>query len=152
MKRLFILAAAAAMAIGGASAQQMKPEIQQKMRKAAYDVMAYAFESLDNMAEGKRPYAKDEAVRNAEIVARVATLPKNFFGEGTDSKAGETRAKPEIWTNRADFDKKMNHMIEETGKLPAAASSGDVAALKNAVQAADDACKACHDEYRTKRR
>jgi len=152
MKRLFILAAAAAMAAGAASAQQMKPETQQKMRKAAYDVMAYAFEALDNMAEGKRPYAKDEAVRDAEIVARVAQLPRNFFGEGTDSKAGETRAKPEIWANRADFDKKMSNMIEETGKLPAAAASGDMAALRKAVQAADDACKACHDEYRAKRR
>ena len=152
MKRFLTLAAAAAMAAGGASAQQMKPETQLKMRKAAYDVMAYAFEALDNMAEGKRPYAKDEAVRNAEIVARVAQLPKNFFGEGTDSKAGETRAKPEIWTHRADFDKKMSQMIEETGKLPAAAASGDVATLRSAVHAADDACKACHDEYRTKRR
>ena len=152
MKKLPSLAVVAVMAAGGASAQQMKPETQLKMRKAAYDVMAYAFEALDNMAEGKRPYTKDEAVRNAEIVARVAQLPKNFFGEGTDSKAGETRAKPEIWTNRADFDKKMGNMIEETGKLPAAAASGDMGALKKAVQAADDACKACHDDYRVKRR
>jgi len=150
MKRLCILAVAAAMATG-AAAQQVKPENQLKLRKSAYSVMGYAFGSLADMAEGKRPYAKDEAVKDAELVARLATLPKNFFGEGTD-KVGETRAKPEIWAKRADFDSKMNKMIEETGKLPAAAASGDMGALRKAVQAADDACTACHDEYRTKRR
>ena len=95
--------------------------------------------------------SKEEAVRYADLLAQVATVPKAMFGEGTD-KVGETRAKPEIWTKRADFDEKMNKMIEETGKLPSAAASGDVAALRKAVQAADDACKACHDEYRTKQR
>ena len=151
MKRLFILAAAAAMAAGGVSAQQMKPETQIRMRKAAYDVMDYALEALDKMADGKLPYSKDEAVRNAEIVARVSQLPQNFFGEGADSKAGETRAKPEIWTHRADFDRKMKNMIEETAKLPAAAS-GDIATLRKSVDASGDACKACHDDYRAKRR
>ena len=152
MKKHFVLAATAVMVIGGATAQQMKPDRQIKMRKSAYNVMDYALEVLDNMAEGKRPYSKDEAVRNAELVARAATLPKNFFGEGSDGKAGETRAKPEIWTHRADFDAKMDKMIQETGKLPAAAASGDVATLGKAVEAAGDACKACHDDYRAKRR
>ena len=152
MNRLVIFGVAAAIVAGDAAAQQVKPDLQIRMRKAAYDVMDYALEVLDNMVEGKRPYAKDEAVRNAELVARVAHLPKNFFGEGSDSNAGETRAKPEIWTHRADFDAKMDKMIQETGKLPAAAASGDVATLRKAVEAAGDACKACHDDYRAKRR
>jgi len=134
-----------------AGAQQVKPEDQLKLRKAAYSMMNYTLGSLDKMAEGKIPYAKDEAVRNADLLALLATVPKGFFGEGTD-KVGETRAKPEIWTHRADFDAKMDKMMKEAAKLPQVARSGDLAALKKAVEEVDSACGACHDEYRVKRK
>jgi cytochrome c556 len=114
-------------------------------------MMNYALGSLDKMAEGKIPYSRDEAVRNADMLALLSTVPKGFFGEGTD-KAGETRAKPEIWTNRADFDAKMDKMTKETAKLPQVARGGDMAALKKAIADVDSACSACHDEYRTKRK
>jgi cytochrome c556 len=133
-----------------AEAQQMKPEDQLKLRKAAYSLMNYTLGSIDGMAEGKRPYVKDEAARNAELLAQLATIPKGFFGEGTDK--GETRAKPEVWANRADFDAKMEKMISETAKLAQTAKSGDVAALRKAVGDVDAACTACHDDYRVKRK
>lgn len=151
MSKQQILALAAVLAtLTAAEAQTPKPEDQLKLRKAAYSLMGYTFGSLDAMAAGKRPYNKDEAVRNAELLAQLATIPKGFFGEGSDK--GETRAKPEVWTNRADFDAKMDKMVQETGKLPQAARSADVATLKKAVQDVDAACSACHDDYRVKRR
>lgn len=151
MSRKQILVLAAVLAVmTAAEAQTPKPEDQLKLRKAAYTLMGYTFGSLDAMAGGKRAFNKDEAVRNAELLAQLATIPKGFFGEGSDK--GETRAKPEVWTNRADFDVKMDKMVQETGKLPQAARSADVATLKKAVQDVDAACSACHDDYRVKRR
>lgn len=152
MTKRQILAAAAALAatMTAAEAQTPKPEDQLKLRKAAYNLMNYTFGSLDAMASGKRPFNKDEAVRNAELLAQLSTMPKGFFGEGSDK--GETRAKPEVWTNRADFDAKMDKMVQETGKLAQAARSADAGALKKAVQDVDSACSACHDDYRVKRR
>jgi cytochrome c556 len=146
---LVVTAATAAMA--AAEAQTPKPEDQLKLRKAAYSLMNYSLSSIDAMTAGKRPFNKEDALRNAELLAQLATIPKGFFGEGTD-KAGETRAKPEVWTNRADFDAKMDKMIQETGKLAQAAKTGDPAIVKKAVHDVDEACTACHDEYRTKRR
>ena len=70
-----------------------------------------------------------------------------LFGEGTDK--GTTKARPEIWQKRSDFDAKMEKMIGETRKLPQAART-DLAALKAAVGDAGKACKACHDDYRAK--
>ncbi|HEX7558248.1 MAG TPA: cytochrome c, partial [Usitatibacter sp.] len=70
-----------------------------------------------------------------------------YFGEGTDK---DTKAKPEIWTNRADFDAKMDKMAGEAQKLPAAVRAGDMAAFKKQVGDVGSACKACHDEYRLK--
>ena len=147
-KRLLILLAASAV-MTTAVAQSPKPEDQIKLRQAAYTMMGYSFGSIAGMAQGKRPYSKDDAIRYADLLAQVAQVPKNFFGEGTDK--GETRAKPEIWAKRADFDSKMDKMLAEVAKLPAVARNGDLEALKVAAKATADACGACHDEYRIKR-
>ena len=146
-----LVVTAATLAMAAAQAQTPKPEDQLKLRKAAYGLMNYSLGTLDAMTNGKRPFSKEEALRNAELLAQLATIPKGFFGEGTD-KVGETRAKPEVWTNRADFDAKMDKMIQETGKLAQAAKTGDPAIVKKAVHDVDEACSACHEEYRTKRR
>jgi cytochrome c556 len=131
-----------------AVAQQPKPEDEIKLRKAAYALVGYNFSSLGAMVQEKKPYNKDEAIRNAEFVALLSTVPKTFFGE--ESRKGETKAKPEIWENKADFDKKMEKMMAETAKLPQVARTGDLAALKKQVAETGSACKACHDDYRAK--
>ncbi len=149
MKYTFAAAVLAAIAVG-AEAQQIKPETQIKLRKSAYALMNFNFAMIDQMLEGKRPFNKDEAIRRADAVALIATQPREFFGPGTDSSAGETRAKPEVWTKRADFDAKMDKLVQETSKLPQAARA-DQAALKKQMTDVEDACKACHDDYRVKK-
>ena len=147
MKQIALLAGfALAAATLAAEAQQLKPEAQVKQRQAGYRVLGYNFGSLDAMVEGKKPYNREEAMRNANLAAAIADYPRNFFGEGTDK--GETKAKPEIWQKRADFDAKMDKMIAAVKALPQAA--GDPAALKKAVSDAGAACKSCHDDYRAK--
>jgi cytochrome c556 len=131
-----------------AQAQQIKPEDHVKYRKAAMSLLGLHFGSLAAMAQDKKPYNKDEAVRDADFAAIVATEPRNHFVEGTDK--GETKAKPEIWQKRADFDQKMDKMLSETAKLPQVARNGDLSALKQAVGDTGKACKACHDDYRNK--
>jgi cytochrome c556 len=130
-----------------AEAQQMKVEDQVKYRRAAYQLMSLNFGSLAAMAQDKKPFNKDEAARNADFVSMLSTVPKGFFGEGTEK---DTKAKPEIWTNRADFDAKMDKMQAEAAKLPAVVKGGDSAAFKKQVADTGAACKACHDEYRLK--
>ena len=151
MTKTQMLAVAAVVAIAfAAEAQAPKAEDQIRLRKAAYSLMGYTFGGLDAMAAGKRPFNAQEAARNAELLEKLATIPKQFFGEGSDK--GETRAKPEIWARRADFDAKMDKMVQETAKLAQVARGADAAALKKAVQDVDRACSGCHDDYRTKRR
>ncbi len=145
-----LAALAAGIAMTSAVAQQtMKPEDQIEIRQAAYTLMGYSFGSIAQMAQGKRPYSKDDAIKYADLLAQVATVPKGFFGEGTDK--GDTRAKPEIWAKRADFDDKMNKMLAEVAKLPAVTRTGDLDALKAQAKATGATCGACHDEYRIKR-
>lgn len=151
MKRSLTAAAAFTLAAFAAHAQAPKPEDQIKLRKAAYDMIGYSFGGINAMAEGKRPYSKEEATRLADLLVQVSMVPRLFFGEGTDKGEPATRAKPEIWTHRADFDSKMDKMVAEAAKLPAIARSGDEAALKRQAKAVGEACGACHDDYRVKR-
>ena len=145
--KMLALAAGFAVATATLAVQaQMKPEDQIKQRQAGYRVLGYNFGSLAAMADGKKPYNKDEATRNANLAAAIADYPRQFFGDGTDK--GETKAKPEIWQKRADFDAKMDKMVTAVKALPQAA--GDTEALKKAVKEAGGACKACHDDYRNK--
>jgi cytochrome c556 len=145
MKRFAVALALAAAATAQA---QTKPEDHIKQRQSAYAVLGYNFSNLAAMAQEKKPYNKDEAAKSAEIVAVLADYPKGHFGEGTE-KGRDTRAKPEIWKNRGDFDAKMDKMITATRALPQAARA-DLPALKKAVSDAGAACKACHDDYRAK--
>jgi cytochrome c556 len=144
-KQAFV--AAALLAAAFAADAQVKPEDQIKQRRSGYAVMGYNFANLGAMAQEKKPYNKEEAGRSADLVAALSDYMKVHFGEGTDK--GETKAKPEIWQKRADFDSKMDKMVVEAKKLPAAARA-DLPSLKAAVGEAGKACKACHDDYRAK--
>ena len=130
-----------------AAAQQVKVEDQIKLRRAAYDMMGYGFGDLAAMAQEKKPFNKEEAEHDADLLAAASTVPQRYFGEGTDK---DTKAKPEIWQKRAEFDDKMKKMIAEAGKLPEVVRSGDMDAFKAQVGATGKACKSCHDEFRAK--
>jgi len=44
----------------------------------------------------------------------------------------------------------MDKMVSEAQKLPAVVRAGDMGAFKKQVHDVNEACKACHDEYRAK--
>lgn len=143
---VFVTAAAVSFTAGVGA--QTKPEDAIKLRKAAFALMGYNFGSLAAMAQDKKPYNKDEAVRNAEAVAMLGRMPLEHFGAGTDK--GDTKAKPEIWSQMDKFRGLMNKMNEESTKLAAVVKNGDLAALKAQFGETGKTCKACHDDYRAK--
>ena len=148
-KRTAALIAAAGMVVAGSAAlAQQKPEDAIKYRQSALFILGQSFGPLAGMAQGKIPYDKDAAVRNAGIAEFVSKLPWDRFGPGTDQ--GNTKAKPEIWLNLEDFRAKADKMQTEVAKLAQVTKSGDVNAFKAQVGETGKACKACHDEYRNK--
>lgn len=148
MKRLFLAMAVVAGAATAlpAAAQFAKPEDAVKYRKGAFTVMAAHFGRVAAMANGRVPFDPKAAASNAEIAALVASLPFAAFGDGTDK--GDTRAKPEIWSERDKFAAAATKMQDEMAKLNAAAKTGDQAAIRTAAGAVGQACKGCHDTYR----
>ena len=127
---------------------QTKPEDSIKLRRSAMFLVGWNFGPLGEMAQGKRPYDKEAAVKHATVLAFVSKLPLEGFVPGTET--GETKAKPEIFQDMDDFKAKMDKMNQETAKLAQVAQNGDFDALKAQVGETGKACKACHDKYRNK--
>lgn len=129
-----------------AIAQFQKPEDAVKYRKAAFTVMGAHFGRLGAMANGRVPFDAAMAAENAALVETMSKLPWAGFAPGTDK--GDTRAKPEIWSEQAKFKAAAEKMEAELTKLNTAAKTGNLDALKTAFGAAGQTCKACHDAYR----
>lgn len=145
MKKFALIATLAAVFAAPLASAQMKPEDAIKHRKAAFNVIAYNFGNIGAMVNGRKPYNKAEAEKSAATAAAVAWQPFELFAAGTDK--GDTRAKPNIWTDAAKFKAGGEKMQAEMAKLLTAARA-DEAALKAQFAEVGKTCKACHDEYR----
>jgi cytochrome c556 len=129
-----------------AAAQFAKPEDAIRYRRAAFTLMSTHFGRVAAMANGRVPFDAKAAADNAELATIMSKLPYAGFVEGTDK--GETRAKPEIWTEMDKFRGLASKMQDEMAKLNVVAKTGNVDAIKAAVGETGKACKACHDTYR----
>jgi len=132
-----------------ALAQFAKPEDAIKYRQSSLSVMGTHFGRLAGMAQGKIPYDAKAAADNAAVVEFMSKLPWAAFGEGTD-QGGNTKAKPEIWSDNAKFKDAAEKMQAEVAKLAVAAKTGKLDDLKTAVGATGGSCKNCHDSFRNK--
>jgi cytochrome c556 len=140
----------ALLASGSALAQFAKPEDAIKYRQAAFTVMGNHFGRIGAMVNNRVPFDAKVAAENAAIVASMANLPWVAFGPGTDTGA-PSRAKPEIWREQDKVKAAADKLVAETGRLDAAAKSGNLDQIRAAFGAVGQSCKACHDAYRTER-
>lgn len=130
-----------------ATAQFAKPEDAIKYRQSALFVMQQNFARVAGMAQGKIPFDAKVAADSAANAEYVSRLPWAGFGDGTD-KGGNTKAKAEIWKDKAKFMEYAEKTQQEMGKLSAAAKTGNQDAIRTAVGAVGGTCKTCHDAFR----
>lgn len=142
----FVLAAAAAAVAVPAQAQFAKAEDAIKYRKSALSVMATHFGRVAAMANGRMPFDAGAAASNAALAETMSKLPWAGFGDGTDK--GDTKARPEVWTDKAKFTAASEKMQGEMTKLALVTKGGNLDAIKAQAGATGAACKACHDDFR----
>jgi cytochrome c556 len=152
-----ILAALLAVGMSGmprALAQTSKPSRAEqliKYRQAVYTVLGGNFGPIAAMASGKAPFDARELALRAERVAFLARMLDEAFPP--ESREGApTRAKPEIWSTRSEFDDLLDDMQRKTTELASVARDGELAKIKPVVNDLGEACKACHDKFRAKAR
>jgi cytochrome c556 len=124
-------------------------QVNQSYRQSWFTLLAMNFGPMGSMAKGEMPW-DDEALkgyaRELEAVANLNLM--RGFAEG--SEQGTTRAKPEIWQNKADFESKLEDLRKASAALNAMAGNGDRKAIAEQIGAVGKTCKSCHDEYKSK--
>jgi cytochrome c556 len=86
---------------------------------------------------------------SAANIAKLAASASGWFPLGTGPDVAKTGAKPEIWQNQAHFLAKLHTFQAAARAMNAAAAGEDVAVIKARFGAMNEACKACHDKYRS---
>jgi len=122
----------------------------QSYRQSWFAMMAFNFGPMVSMVKGEIPWQEMQMASFADQLAALITLDvMRGFPDGSDK--GTTRAKPEIWRNKADFQKKLDDLKTAVNALQVVAGQGtDRKAIAEQVGATGKACKACHDEYKSK--
>jgi cytochrome c556 len=129
-----------------AAAQFAKPEDAIQYRKAAMTMQATHFGRVAAMAAGRAPFDAKAAADNAEVVAIVSKWQFTGFVAGSDK--GDTKAKPEIWTEAPKFQDAARKSQEAVVALAAAVKTGNLDNIKAAVGPVGQTCKGCHDTFR----
>jgi cytochrome c556 len=119
-----------------------------KYRQGIMQAQGWHMGILGGMAKGTRPYDKDVAMRSARYVNELLDMPWEGFTPGSETGA-PTRAKPEIWKDKAKFDKYGQDAKAESVKFAAAAGNG-LDALRAAIGPMGRACNNCHDDFQNK--
>ena len=84
------------------------------------------------------------ATKSAGAVEHLKKLEQLFPpGTGRDV-VPQTRSKPEVWTQRAEFDAAMKALINSTTAMGDAAKKGDVVKVKAEWPIVAKDCGACH--------
>lgn len=130
-----------------AAAQFRNPEAAIKYRQSVMTVKNNHLGRIFAMVNGQAPFDAKLAAENAELIQMLSGNAQfaSFMVEGSDK--GNTRAKPEVWTDKDKWSAAIAKSQDDVAKLVAAAKSGNQDQLKSAAGAVGQSCKACHDAF-----
>jgi cytochrome c556 len=117
-----------------------------KQRQAIMKDNGKAMGTVSKMAKGETPYDATAAAKAMLEIKDSAVKFTTLFPEGSE-KGEDTRAKPEIWKNKKDFEDWGKQLADDATKAQAAAAGG-LDSMKTALAAVGKTCSGCHDDYR----
>ncbi len=147
-KSLIAASLAAAVTIP-AAAHIERTEPLQSLRQSFFAIVGMTFGPMSDMVKGEIEWNDAQFAAWANDLAAVSKVSvERGFAPG--SEKGKTRAKPAIWENTDDFSKKLANFRSEAAALAATAKSGDKDATIAQFKQTGGACKACHDNYKSR--
>jgi cytochrome c556 len=119
-------------------------------RKALFTLIGGSFRPIAEILRGNATYDSVDVGKYTTRVTLLSTFVSDAFPDA--SKLGDTQAKAEIWSNRADFDRRVKEFHDHALALAqvAARLEGNSDAFKAAARTVTQDCKGCHDQYRSK--
>ena len=101
--------------------------------------------AVAGVAKGEAAYTP-ALNKNAERINEIAKMMPTLFPEGSDTEAD--RAKPEIWTKKADFAAAAQDFANASEDLVAAVATGDQGKIGGALGGVGKTCGGCHKPFR----
>lgn len=155
MKRVLWVAAALFGSVGPASVGQawaqapvsLKADDIIAARQATMDLQAGVVLAMKAAIDGGLDVKA--LVAGAKALTSSARVIPGLFPEGTQ-KGHDTKALPEIWSDRAGFEKAAATLGETAGKLVRLAEANDKAGFAAEYTPLTQACASCHRKYRAK--
>jgi cytochrome c556 len=141
-KRTLAFAAGISMAVAGAFGVALAADPAHQ-RHEAMEAVQESFKPLRAIAVKEAPVDAAVVKKSATTILERLKEAHGLFPEG--SGGGTTRAKAEIWSDRAGFDKAMK---DAQAAATAMAGVTDEAAYVAAMKTLGGSCKTCHDKYR----
>ena len=121
----------------------------QSLRQSYFAIVGMTFGPMGDMVKGDIEWNGEQFAAWASDLAAVSSVTvERGFAPGSDK--GKTRARPEIWDNKADFEEKLGNFRMQAAKLAEVAATGDRQAIAGQFRETGGACKACHDNYKSR--
>ncbi|MDB6062212.1 MAG: cytochrome c prime [Verrucomicrobiaceae bacterium] len=123
-----------------------------EVRKAVFTLIANNFKPVGEVLQGKAQYDAAEIQKRTARVAFLSELVGEGFPDASNTGLPDTKAKAEIWTDRASFDKKVKEFREHAATLAQVSAKETTAsdAFKAAAAAVGQDCKGCHEAFKVK--
>jgi cytochrome c556 len=144
-QRLFIWSAIAVAVAVTISAAAMTATEAIKQRQKEMEGIGTAMKNLGAIAKNEQPFDANVVATNAATIADNLAQAAMLFPDGSDVGDVETRAKPEIWTEREQFERFLENARQAAIELE---SVTEAEAFPPALGKLGNACKSCHDLYR----
>src|SRR3984957_14117970 len=117
-------------------------------RHASLDMSSITFRSMgDAMKAGRE--AKTQGYPAAALAKWAKALPRMFpAGTGPGETSADTQARPEIWRDRAGFERAAANYADQTARLAALAAANDTGGFTKQLEVVNQACAICHGRYK----
>ncbi len=133
----------AALAPLGSSAAE--PEDVIKYRKNMMQAIGGHASAAGAIVQGKVDYKTHLAEHARALQALTKDIPALF---PKDSDFGDTKAKDEVWTKRADFEKAAKNVKTRVTAFAKAVQGGNPRVITASFKDMGEGCKACHKDFR----
>lgn len=117
-------------------------------RQALFKQMLKTSENLGGMLRGRVPFDEARFVEGSLKLEQLSRQPWQHFPQVKEED--QTRAKDEVWQRQAQFQQLARSLEASTAALVSATTQKPLTpeALAPAMQKVEDACEACHSEFR----
>lgn len=116
-------------------------------RQALFKQFTKTLEPMGLVARERQDYVKADFLASAVALQELSSQPWAYFT--ADGNYPPTRAKPEVWSQAAEFKKAQDTYLAAIDTLVQRAGSADLPAIRTSVEAVQKSCKSCHDQFRT---